>query len=200
MIVYSRLCTQPLASLLKHSLILFATMPMMKAARKKKGAPIKRPACAGARGTTRSLADSWHKPAGGAAEPDWAGHLVDILEAPLLGLKRKLGASSEMVLWSDCVGKCTEKFAMHKLADALMEKIGMDIKFNLYAAGDADRKCKDFVKANFEPLHFADDIHDRDFKADTFGCRLCADARGVLRCAMPRTGVDIYWCCFPCRD
>ena len=142
MTVYSRLCTcQPLASLIKHSLIISAAMKkkgapkapkkVMKAAMEKKGAPIKRPACAVAREQPRSLADSWHKPVGGAAEPYWAGHLVDILEAPLRSLKRKLGASSEIVVWLDCAGKCTEMFAMHKLGDKLMEKIGMDIKFKL---------------------------------------------------------------------
>ena len=135
----------------------------------------------------------WHKPVAGPEQPNWAHHFVDTLHAPLLNLKTKFGDGAKLVIWSDCAGKCTEKYASQVLVDELGKTLGIDIKFKLHAASDAARHCRDFVNCNFAPVHFTDDIFRRDFEAATFECTKCDTA-----CSLPKAGVDIYWCCFPC--
>ena len=138
-----------------------------------------------------------HVVAAGAEHPPWPCHFVDTLRAPLLQLKEKFGDKMTLLMWSDCAGKCTEKYAADKLADALMVKLGIDIEFKLYGACDKARHCKDFVISNYDPPHFSDDIFKRNFHEASVECTQCVDR---TMCSLPMPGIiDIYCCCFPCE-
>ena len=136
---------------------------------------------------------TWYYSVGGALQPDWAQHFVDVLRGPILNLKSKVGEQLRLVLWSDCVGECTEGTAGKQAADVLMKEADIKFPMKLHAGSDCARHCMKLVQRSFEPTPFADDIFKRDFDAGTFECTLCGQA-----CTLPRAGVDIYWCCFPC--
>ena len=140
----------------------------------------------------RSVAP-WSHVVAGAEEPTWPQHFVDTLRAPLENLRRKFGDSIQLVMWSDCAGKCTEKYASKKLADALKDTIGIFIEFKLHGVSDATRYCKDFVLRNYDPPHFTNDIFRRNFHEESLECTKCD-----RMCLLPSSGVDIYCCCFPC--
>lgn len=141
----------------------------------------------------RSLAAPWSHVVAGAEHPDWPQHFVDTLLDPLFNLKEKFGDSIQLVMWSDCLGKCTEKYASKKLADALKITVGMSIEFKLHGGSDTTRHCKDFVVRNYDPPHFSDDIFQRNWHEASFNCTKCD-----RMCLLPSSGVDIYCCCFPC--
>ena len=141
----------------------------------------------------RPLVAPWSHVVAGADHPPWPRHFVDTLRASLLQLKEKFGDKIRLLMWSDCAGKCTEKYAWGKLADELMQTLGIAIEFELYGACDSTRHCKDFVISNYDPSHFADDIFRRNFLEASFQCTKC-----VRMCSLPMTGIDIYCCCFPC--
>ena len=125
------------------------------------------------------LHDPWFHVVGGPEHPDWAHHYVDILHVPFLNLKNKLGADPKITMWSDCAGKCTEKYACDLLAGELMKKLNLDVRFDVYGACDAAKHCKEFVLHNCEPTHFTDNIFDRDFDADSFDCSVCEKMRAA---------------------
>ena len=72
---------------------------------------------------------AWYNSVGGALQPDWAQHFADVLRGPILNLKRKVGEQLRLVVWSDCVGQCTEGTAGKQAADVLMKVF--DIKFTM---------------------------------------------------------------------
>ena len=168
-------------------------MKVVKGKKVMKVMKVKRRRPAVARAPKTGGAKSWHKPVPGAASPNWALHFVKTLSAPLLNLKKKIPDGTQLVIWSDCAGKGTEKYAAQLLADELRKTLGVDIQFKLHAGSDKSRHCRDFVTCNYEPVHFTDDIFCRDFEAATFDCTKCGHP-----CSLPRSGVDFYWCCFPC--
>ena len=141
----------------------------------------------------RPLAAPWSQVVPGAEHPNWAQHFVDSLHIPLLNLKEKIGERISLVMWSDCAGKCTEKYASDQLANELKKTIGIAVEFKLHAGSDSSRHCKDFVVNNYDPPHFSHDIFKRDFDAASFECAKCDST-----CVLPTSGVDIYFCCFPC--
>ena len=159
----------------------------------KRPSACKRPSASHAPEKRPRVAIPWHYVVKGSEHPDWAQHFVDTLHAPFLNLKQKLGADPRITMWSDCAGKCTEKYAGDLLAVELMKKLDMDVRFELYGASDAAAHCKEFVKRNCEPTHFNDNVFQRDFDADRFDCSMCRK-----KCVLPTAGIDIYWCCFPC--
>ena len=160
----------------------------------KRPAARKRPAAhLGNRAAQPRRHDEWFHVVGGPGHPDWAQHYVDLLHGPFLNLKQKLGADPRITIWSDCAGKCTEKYAGDLLAGVLMKELDMNVRFDVYGASDAAGHCKEFVKHNCEPTHFTDNVFHRDFDADSFDCSMCAK-----KCVLPSAGIDIYWCCFPC--
>ena len=165
----------------------------MPQAAKHKGAAKKRPAAKRPSAKGRPSAHSWYQAVPGSEDPNWACHFADVLDAPLYKLKQKLANNVKLVLWSDCAGKCTEIKACRAIADELRKRIGTDIDFSLYGGSDSSQWCREFVQKNCSPRHFAADIFHRDFTAGTFECLMCQGA-----CALPRAGVDIYVCCFPC--
>ena len=72
---------------------------------------------------------TWHYSVPGAEQPNWAQHFVDAVIDPIRNLKEKVGEELRLVLWSDCVGKCTEGTAGELVADVLMKTAG--IKFTM---------------------------------------------------------------------
>ena len=139
-----------------------------------------------------AVVKSWHKPVSGAADPNWALHFVQTLSAPLRNLKQTIADGTELVIWSDCAGMCTELYAAQLLVDELQKNLAVDIKFKLHAGSDKSLHCREFADSNFGPVHFAADIFRRDFEESTFECTKCGGT-----CSLPRRGVDIYWCCLP---
>ena len=177
-------------------------MPNIAKPRAANGAAKKRPAAKRpsadtaekkARLRTPQKADTWYHAVPGSEDPPWAHHFADVLDAPLHKLKQKLGSKAKLVIWSDCAGKCTEINASRAIADELVKRIGTDIDFSLHGGSDSSHLCREFVQKNCSPRHFAADIYNRDFTAGTFECLMCQGT-----CALPRAGVDIYVCCFPC--
>ena len=154
----------------------------------KRPAARKRPAAhPGNRAAQPRRHDEWFHVVGGPEHPDWAQHYVDILHDPFLNLKQKLGADPRITIWSDCAGKCTEKYAGDLLAGVLMKELDMNVRFDVYGASDAAGHCKEFVKHNCEPTHFTDNVFHRDFDADSFDCSMCGK-----KCVLPSAGIDIY--------
>ena len=88
---------------------------------------------------------TWHYSVPGAAQPDWAQHFVDAVIDPIRNLKEKVGEELRLVLWSDCIGKCTEGTAGERVADVLMKTAGIKFTLKLYAGSDCTRHCMKFV-------------------------------------------------------
>ena len=134
-----------------------------------------------------ALRDALYYSVPGAEQPDWAQHFVDVVIGPILNLKGKIGEHISLVLWSDCIGKCTEGTAGKRLADVLMKTAVIKFSLKLYAGSDCARHCMKYVSRNFELTHFFDDIFKRDFDASSFECLMREQA-----CPLPHVGVDIY--------
>ena len=136
---------------------------------------------------------TWYYQVGGAPQPEWAQHFLNVLRDPIRNLKDKFGDEIRLVLWADCVGECTEGISAKPVADVLMKEFGIRLTIKLHAGCDNTRHCEKFVQHNFDPSHFSNDIFKRDFDRGTFECTMC----GGL-CPLPMVGVDLYWGCFPC--
>ena len=161
--------------------------------------PMKRPAaankpadCFASSKCYRREVEPWHERPGGPDQPNWAAHFVDILRAPLQKLKQRLADGTQIVLWSDCAGQCTEMTAADTLAAELRKQLSVDINFRLYAACDKSRQSTDYATHNFRPTHVSADIFQRDFASSTLQCNTCKKP-----CHLPNAGVDIYCCCCP---
>ena len=155
----------------------------------KRPSACKRPSASHAPEKRPRIADPWHYVVRGSEHPDWAQHFVDTLHAPFLNLKQKLGADPRITMWSDCAGKCTEKYAGDLLAAELMKKLDMNVRFELYGASDAAAHCNAFAKHNCEPTHFNDNVFQRGFDADRSDCSMCGKK---CVCVLPTVGIDIH--------
>ena len=130
----------------------------------------------------------------GPVEPDWAQHFVETLRAPLLKFKEKVGGRISLVMWSDCAGMCTERYAAELVATEVKQQMGLAIEFKLHSGSGPGpirhtRHCIDFVRNNYQPTHFAADIFKRDFNDGLYECTMCQS-----KCWLPPSGVDTYWC------
>ena len=131
----------------------------------------------------------WKMPGGGTHEPAWADNIVLALSQ----IFAKLRGLLQINLWIDCAGHATEMDAGRKLAEALHNRLGVHVNFNLYMACDKEIHCKELICSQYEPKHFSDNITFRDYKERTFHCSICGHYE-----MMPTQGIDIYGCCFPC--
>ena len=128
--------------------------------------------------------------ADGPAHPPWAHTCVQAL-APLL---RQLPTQAlTLNIWSDCAGMGVEKLALADLAHEF-HRIGLDVSSVHYMFCDNDKASLKFGEANHDPKHMSEDIHNRDFEANTIECIKCEEACH----SMPNAGIDIYVNCFPC--
>jgi site-specific DNA-cytosine methylase len=124
---------------------------------------------------------------GDAAHPDWAGHFLDA--TPLNALVGKFGSGViEINVWSDCGGYASEMFAGKQLALRALEKFGLNIEFKLHHYCDKDATCLQFASDVHAPRFTSNDIYGRDF-----GSGLVHNGA-----TMPRQGIDLYVCGFPC--
>ena len=107
-------------------------------------------------------------------------------------LRERLGCKIKMVVWSDCGGMSTELLALNSLKRTLTEKLSVELELVLYAFCDSSKPSQQFATMH-NPKHVADDMMSRDFNAGTFVCNSCN-----ITHELPKGGVDLYVCCFPC--
>jgi site-specific DNA-cytosine methylase len=165
-------------------------MKVMKVMKRPATKLIKRPA-------TKVIlpAPEWVEDVDGAALPNWSEHWVKVLRGSLDGLvvSRTLTSGTTINVWSDCGGMCTEMFALADIKAAIASEYAVNVTAKLHCFCDTDKHCRQLAIANHAPTHVSDDIYSRNFDDGTYECSLCADSH-----YMPRTGLDVYACCFPC--
>ncbi len=108
-------------------------------------------------------------------------------------LQAKFGDALQMSVWSDCGGMCSELFALKEIAATLDTDSNFRLNIVPYVYCDCNPQARHFAELNHNPVHVADNINNRDFEAGTFYCVKCGDNH-----PMPKAGVDLYVCCFPC--
>ena len=163
----------------------------------KRPAMMKRPARAASKPLgwiDDSTPPAWRVPPGGADMPQWAHHWVNVLGDHLGSLVgTTLTTGTTLNVWSDCGGMSTEMFALDDITAAIGARYGVLMQSKLYCFCDNQRPCREMAFANHAPTHVSDDINSRNFDDGTFECSLCETTH-----LMPRVGLDIYVCCFPC--
>lgn len=87
----------------------------------------------------------------------------------------------------------TEMFSGSQIKQLALELFGLQLEFRLYFYTDHAAHCQKFVQANWAPEHWSDDIFKRDFDQ---GKIWCEGSKAMVD--MPRQGIDLYVCGFPC--
>lgn len=108
-------------------------------------------------------------------------------------LQSTTGKSATLQVWSDCSGLATEMFASRELRKAMMDGVGIDVKWVLYCACETDKRARQYIKANHSPAHCSDDMMHRNFEEGKFWCEMCMDNH-----QLPREGIDVYVAGYPC--
>ena len=149
----------------------------------------------GAAGDHQSTSTTWTVDPGGVPHPKWAMHFAECLDSIFqrLIVKGVLGQGVKVAVWSDCGGMGTEMFALRDISGVLEERYGIELEVKLHCFCDKERHCRDFVTANHDPAHVADNIYHRDVESGEYHCVKCGEDH-----AMPRSGISLYVCCFPC--
>ena len=107
--------------------------------------------------------------AGQANHPCWAAHLVTSLAPYLVRLSGLCaGDTLKLHVWSDCADLCAEMCAMPDIEMELMNRLHVRVKFILHGACDTCRHSRAFCRRNFDPVHWADDIRQRDFATGNY--------------------------------
>ena len=126
---------------------------------------------------------------GAADHPDWAAHVVSILEPYLRSLPKLCSPCLRLHVWADCAGLCSEMCAAREVEQSLRRLLGVDVKFILHGACDECPHSKKFVMQNYAPKHWSDDICDRDWETGAYTDTTADPA--VCR-QLPDTSIDIY--------
>jgi len=132
---------------------------------------------------------------GGPMLPQWESHFVALLDGALRPLieGNMLTSSTTINVWADCGGMGTEMFALDAISRAMGERFGARFKVSLYLFCDKDKSCREAATACHDPKHVAENIYHRDLELGVVECVKCGGSHEI-----PRRGVDVYVCCFPC--
>ena len=125
--------------------------------------------------------------------PAWPEHAVSTLMEFMMMIKNRLGAELNVNLWSDCGGMTLEAIGLKKLATTLFKVTGVQMIVVPFIFCDKCPTARQFEMQNHDAKHISDDMAFRDFEKGTFLCSKCDDEH-----PMPKAGIDIYVCCFPC--
>lgn len=126
--------------------------------------------------------------------PAWAEHICEVLAPEFGKMKAAFGDRAvALKMWCDCCGFATEMESWLEIERVLSEKLDLKVKIEIFCACDKEKHVLKFVGENFNPRHTSGDMKHRNFTNGTFH-----DNKSNIAVDLPREGIDIYVCCFPC--
>ena len=134
----------------------------------------------------------WQTPINVGDPPQWAKHVVDTF-VQQKNIQPANGGNITLQMWSDCGGLAVEMMATKEVSDALLQSTGLTVKWSLYCACEKDQRTREFIKANYTPLHTSDDMLHRDLTQGQYYCDQCAANHDI-----PREGIDVYVAGYRC--